>query len=739
MQSRSQLVGVLRSTYIVPCFLPRFILWLVFARTSTDNFAKQTRSPFPMLLSYTTLALAFARLVLSSKICLDGKTPLCSDGTQPLCQDELVTVSSGCPKACDPHNNRCDATAPTCIFPDPRVASPRGACACRPGYKAANSVSNGISKQWRLPVEGHEHRVWVAEDVKCDTLCDVSTGANACLEVSLIGKECVGGVRNASYQSEPVFEGGSGNYSRSLSTATIESATGYPDELTRATGVATDDIDDFEAAPDTASFDISSETDLPIEGASSIATEHSSPSMTSPGELENLDAAAVELPSSFVVAAMSPEGSENPTDPDSDLDDLDETTPSSSSASPSSTELPTLELDDVPTTREDLPLPEFLSTPSLEARLAQETTASKNYWAKIAQQQGLDFLVKTWSVQISGLTQAVKGVDMAQQPRLCPAITGSVTDSCKKGVRTQVAYCKRSLQDKIAKCKNDVERSVDECKNKAKSSGQKAVCEASRAPGLLKCGSKHVKIPSCELDRLTASCCEGLRKQASSMCRNELTVMEIQNQVHSARAMCSVATNLAETVMKSYLSGQTLGLITQLESVKAIGDGVQVLREIEKGRSQIDKWIASLEAAAEGRMQDAQKALGSLASQITPSISNPAAWRNAVQAAIAKKVDEFVTKAFKAAGEIEAIQSARRSIKALKDVVNDINAIRTAAVKCATVPKAIWPSEYSGWRQVKSETDVEAAVEAYERKVAKPLRAAAECQAVVIRVQRLLQ
>jgi hypothetical protein len=102
-------------------------------------------------------------------------------------------------------------------------------------------------------------------------------------------------------------------------------------------------------------------------------------------------------------------------------------------------------------------------------------------------------------------------------------------------------------------------------------------------------------------------------------------------------------------------------------------------------------------------------------------------------------VDEFVTKAFKAAGEIEAIQSARRSIKALKDVVNDINAIRTAAVKCATVPKAIWPSEYSGWRQVKSETDVEAAVEAYERKVAKPLRAAAECQAVVIRVQRLLQ
>jgi hypothetical protein len=50
----------------------------------------------------------------------------------------------------------------------------------------------------------------------------------------------------------------------------IESATEDLNKLTRATGVATDDIDDFEAEPDTASFEISSETDLPIEGASGI-------------------------------------------------------------------------------------------------------------------------------------------------------------------------------------------------------------------------------------------------------------------------------------------------------------------------------------------------------------------------------------------------------------------------------------------------------------------------------------
>jgi hypothetical protein len=138
-------------------------------------------------------------------------------------------------------------------------------------------------------------------------------------------------------------------------------------------------------------------------------------------------------------------------------------------------------------------------------------------------------------------------------------------------------------------------------------------------------------------------------------------------------------------------------------------------------------------------MQDAQNALGSLASQIAPSSSDRVAWVNTAQAVVARNVDEFVTKAFKAAGELEAIQSARKSIETLKDGVNDINAIRTAAVKCATVPKAIQPNEYPGWRQVRSAADVKAAVGAYKRKVTEPLRAAVECQAVVTRVQWLLQ
>lgn len=48
------------------------------------------------------------------------------------------------------------------------------------------------TKQWRLPVKGQEHRVWVAEGVKCDMLCKGS-GTGACQEVVLLGSQCIGG------------------------------------------------------------------------------------------------------------------------------------------------------------------------------------------------------------------------------------------------------------------------------------------------------------------------------------------------------------------------------------------------------------------------------------------------------------------------------------------------------------------------------------------------------------------
>ncbi|CAM1500397.1 Fc.00g095590.m01.CDS01 [Cosmosporella sp. VM-42] len=116
-----------------------------------------------------------------------GKKP--GEGDEPGDKSERPT----CPAGCKVHDNKCDkTTAPTCIFPDPRVPNPRGACACRPGFKASGYKDTDTTKQWRLPIPGQEHRVWVAEGVACDQLCTVSTGVGSCKEVNEVAEGCAG-------------------------------------------------------------------------------------------------------------------------------------------------------------------------------------------------------------------------------------------------------------------------------------------------------------------------------------------------------------------------------------------------------------------------------------------------------------------------------------------------------------------------------------------------------------------
>lgn len=158
--------------------------------------------------------------------CSDGSKPpcesaiMCSDGTAPPCIGNGCSTcpegqSSGCfgtdpgpvkkpddgkdpmtelpicPAGCKIHDNKCDkSTAPTCTFPDPRVSNPRGACACRPGFKSSAYQDTDTTKQWRLPIPGQEHRVWVAEGVACDKECTVSGGVDSCREVSEVAAEC---------------------------------------------------------------------------------------------------------------------------------------------------------------------------------------------------------------------------------------------------------------------------------------------------------------------------------------------------------------------------------------------------------------------------------------------------------------------------------------------------------------------------------------------------------------------
>lgn len=378
-------------------------------------------------------------------------------------------------------------------------------------------------------------------------------------------------------------------------------------------------------------------------------------------------------------------------------------------------------------------MPEFLPEPEVEAREAQKKPNKNDRLAKVAQQKGAEALAQAFKKYVADLSKPVTRADTSQQKALCPQITRSVVDSCKRGVRSQAAYCKQAKKDSVAKCKNAVRDKIDKCK---KNTVFKPACERFR-PEIPKCETSRIDIPLCEVDRLTAACCEGLRGQASAMCSAGVSTASIQKQVQSAQATCSVVTGLAKTAMKSYLSGQALGFLTQLESIKAIGDTVQVIKKADQSRAEFEKWSSGLQAAAEGRMKDAQKALGSLASQISPNIGNAVAWADAAQAAVTKNIDAFLAKAAAAAGELDAIEDAKETIAKLKNVADNINAIRAAAEQCAKLPSSIKPEQFSGWQDVTSQAGVDAAVKAYKAKFDKPLYAAAKCQAVVTRARRV--
>jgi hypothetical protein len=101
-----------------------------------------------------------------------------------------------CPIGCNPNPgaNTCSwSTAENCIYPSPSTPNPRAACACRAGYKATvpGILDTDTTKQWRLPADEGNFRVWVAQGVACDTLCEVSTGTSPCQEVVELPAACL--------------------------------------------------------------------------------------------------------------------------------------------------------------------------------------------------------------------------------------------------------------------------------------------------------------------------------------------------------------------------------------------------------------------------------------------------------------------------------------------------------------------------------------------------------------------
>lgn len=86
------------------------------------------------------------------------------------------------------------------------------------------------------------------------------------------------------------------------------------------------------------------------------------------------------------------------------------------------------------------------------------------------------------------------------------------------------------------------------------------------------------------------------------MCSAGFSTAAIQNQIESIQAKCSVGTGLAEVAMRSYLSSQVLGFITDLQSVKEIGSTVPIIEDADGKRKPYKEWADALTAAAKGRL-----------------------------------------------------------------------------------------------------------------------------------------
>jgi hypothetical protein len=643
------------------------------------------------LRNYLVFALfALTQHVAPFRYCKDGTLPVCLDGSVPTEHRRLPERSAGgsaCPQACNPSRNDCDpTTAPICTYPDPTVADPRGACACQPGYKATGYQNDDAGKHWRLAVAGQQHRVWVSEGVSCGTRCNILSGVGSCSEVTLIAAECVSGSFNASDPTPSDPE----------ATHDDQDAT-HGDDDVEAThdGVEEAIHDDKEATHD--------DTEEVQQAKRNLHGDTQDPALFLQyfnTELHNSTGFSLD---SVVSQFAAGSGIDLDAPPPEDLE--------SALNSPSTTHSPTGE------------------------ELGRRDTPGS--WAKKAQSEGEESYKRSWKKMVTVLSQVSNSVKVAKQPRLCSKVTKSVIDGCKKGVKTQVAFCKQALRDKIGRCKDDVGRRIDKCKKK-KGSLLAWQCEAGRLTELAKCEAERIDVPFCEVDRIKAACCEGSRLKAQAMCSAGLSTAEIQKQIQRVQTACGVATALAKSAIKSYLSGQVLGVLVELQSVKAIGNTVKVISEVESKRVEYTKWADGLTAAAEGRLKDAKKALGPLASEISPDISNAIEWMEAAQAVVAKDVDGFLSKAVSAAGEIDEVMAAKKAIEELKTVTDDIKAIRSAALECAKVPTSITPAKFSGWKEVMSAETLKAAVAAYEKSFSVIMFAAARCQAVAVRAGRVI-
>ncbi|KAH8426917.1 uncharacterized protein LDX57_004640 [Aspergillus melleus] len=321
---------------------------------------------------------------------------------------------------------------------------------------------------------------------------------------------------------------------------------------------------------------------------------------------------------------------------------------------------------------------------------------------------------------------------------MCGQTSRSIIDSCKQGVRAQVAACKQKLKDAIAQCKDHVGRTIDACKKRySRWDPRKLNCELQRKPLELSCEARRLNVPLCEFDRLNAACCEGTRPQAQSMCYAGFSAAEIEKQSQSVQQKCAIAVAIAKSATKSYLTGQAVGILSQLSTVREIQQGTQLVQKLQNAQKDYQSFAQGVTAVTEGRINDAQQLLGTFRSQLPSPISNAAAWGDAAQALASRKSNELLKAACGAVGDIQVLSKAVEQIERFKSVQKTLLSIQSAARECSWQTR-LNPENFRGFREVKSEQQVRAAIAAYERFIAAEMREFAQCRAVFDRVTKLI-
>ncbi|KAH6685450.1 hypothetical protein F5X68DRAFT_191951 [Plectosphaerella plurivora] len=765
------------------------------------------------------LILVYFQCVQSSLFCLDGSHPICRDGSLPTDYRDLSArdvaggsfgdVSSACPPSCSPHHNTCDpTTAPTCIFPDPRVPGARAACACRPGYKANGAGDGNTRSHWRLPVQGQEHRVWVAEGVRCDTLCTSGYGAQSCGEVTLLPADCIGGagsqggpgpgsgpdsagVFGYGQAYDPSYSGGGGASSAPSSTATGTSAAyneetyppddqygsyGFDDSMEMSSDIpyGTDDGD--------GSYESSSSTGYENENTDVLTSTYGAENPASTGDDED-NADLPDFPA-FTYGEDDPEstgydteatGVPAFTDQEDSPDEFGDTSSSStqdgssssSESSPTLTSLGDPDEDEPDTsiladaTSGALPPLDSASAPPPppEKRdLSKRQVRNDTNLIKDAKARGLKMFLESWQTGAVFWAQPLTKVDMSREP--CGPFTRSFVDSCKKGVRAQVASCKQMIRDSVATCKNrvrdsintckqDVDREIDHCKKSTNNPATKAKCELKRPKKKYNCEKQRTKIPACEaarvdlpfceFDRMTAGCCEGFRTQARALCAAGVEAKDIARQSQQLQAACSVATAIAKSAVKSYLTGQVVGLLADVQGFQKVQDTVKFVDKAKKARSQWVRWSKGLVAVAEGRLDEGRNALQEIASQVSPDIKDAVAFGQAAEALINQKLDVFLTMSVAVTADIQFIVKESSEIKKLQGVVKSFTELEKAGRECADIVGHFYPDHFNGWDDVKDTRSMEKAIEAYRQWYRNAMAEGTRCIGLVQRVLRVAQ